>query len=78
MVQHHDFYAPSPFSTQLHACIVHSRAMGLCAQTKLKGNVWMPLHQSHDKAKHHPTQMKPSNYTSYPIMPMAINEATYT
>ena len=52
MVQDHDFYAASPFSVPLHACIVHSKAMGLCAQTKVKSKVWMPLYQSHDEAKH--------------------------
>ena len=77
MVQDRNFYAASPFSTPLHTCIVHSRAMGLCAQTKVKDEVWMPLHQSHDKAKHNPTQMKPSNYTSYPIMPMTIKPLTH-
>ena len=77
MVQHHNFYAASPFSTPLHACMVHSRAMAWCAQAKVKSKVWLPLHQNHDEAKHHPTLMKPSNYTSYPIMPMTMKPLTH-
>ena len=77
MVQHHNFYAASPFSTPLHACMVHSRAMAWCAQAKVKSKVWLPLHQNHDETKHHPTLMKPSNYTSYPIMPMTMKPLTH-